>query len=321
VTAVSTAARVLSWAAEPAGPPPTGPLWEPAGLARPPAAVADAAAQLARRTAALLGAGSPPFGGRNRIGPGVLFLAAAVGGRQQAGPAARLAQAIPPGRPHRDPNAWYDLIARYGLVGPAVSALDGAEPALAPAHPAPARPEPEAADRAPGQPLPELLLDASPLTAVLYRPSLRAIKSDATGHAVNAAVALLGRPRGQAVLADGLAGCSLVTSVLAWRADLLARLRHDHQDLLLDVYLVARTRFAAEWDERVAWAARQIRALARGGPSPVDPLAIATLRFWAPLAAIERAGGPLSALRPLLTGQDRALRAVRAFRLDQAGAA
>jgi FtsH ternary system domain X1 len=317
VTAVSTAARVLAWAAEPVGLPPTGPLWEPAGLARPPAAVADAAAQLARRTAALLGAGSPPFGAQNRIGPGVLFLAAAVGGRQQAGPAARLAQAVPPGRPHRDPDAWYDLIARHGLASAVVSALDGAEPSPAPAHP-----EPEAADRAPEQPLPELLLDASPLTAVLYRPSLRAIKSDATGHAVNAAVALLGRPRGQAVLADGLAGCALVTSVLAWRADLLARLRHDHQDLLLDVYLVARTRFAVEWDERVAWAARQIRALAaRGGPSTVDPLAIATLRFWAPLAAIDRASGPLSALRPLLTGQDRALRAVRTFRLDRAGAA
>jgi FtsH ternary system-associated peptide len=330
MTAADTATRVLRWAAGPTGTLPTGPLWEPASLASPPAAAADAAARLARRTAALLGAGAPPFGARNRIGLGVVFLAAAIGGRQQAGAAALLARAVPirAGGPQPDLDPWYDLVARHGLVSAALAELERPGAAALPSRPpapgpgqrpavagGPADPEPE-------PPLAELLLDASPLTAVLHRPSQRAITSDTTGHAVNTAVALLSRPRGQRVLAHRLAACSPLTAVLTWRADLLARLRHDHQELLLDVYLVARTRFGAEWDERVAWAGWQFGALGRrGAPATLDPLALATLRFWAPLAAVERAAGPLAGLRPLLTGHDRALRLVRSFHLDLAGAA
>jgi hypothetical protein len=314
VSATETAARVLWWAAEPEGAPPTGPLWEAALLANPPAAVSDAAVQLARRTAALLGTGSPPFGdgppsgARNRIGLGVVFLAAAVGGRQQGGTAAELAQAIPPAAPRRVTDAWYDLVARHGLVSAAVAALDGTGPGSG-------YPEREA-DSGRGEPLTELLLDASPLTAVLHRPPLRALRSDATAQPVSTAVALLDRPRGRAVLAAGLADWSPLAQVLTWRFKLLSRLRFDHPDLLLDVCLTARTRHAARWDDRVRWAVRQLSS--RG---PVDPLALATLQFWAPLEAFERSAGPLSALRPLLTGHDQALSYVRAFQLDQAGAA
>lgn len=312
MSATATAARVLSWAAEPEGAPPTGPLWEAALLANPPAAVSDAAVQLACRTAALLGTGSPPFSdgppSAGRIGLGVVFLAAAVGGRQQGGTAAQLAQAIPPSAPRRAPDAWYNLVARHGLVSVAVTALDGTGPGSG--HPE------QDPDTIRGEPLTELLLDASPLTAVLHRPPLRALRSDATAQAVSTAVALLGRPRGQQVLATGLADWSPLAHVLTWRARLLSRLRFDHPDLLLDVCLTARTRHAARWDDRVRWAARQLSS--RG---PVDPLALATLQFWAPLEAFERSAGPLSALRPLLTGHDQALRYVRAFQLDQAGAA
>jgi FtsH ternary system domain X1 len=308
MSATATAARVLSWASEPVGAPPTGPLWEAALLAKPPAAVCDAAVQLARRTAALMGTGSPPFsdGPRpaSRIGLGVVFLAAAVGGRQQGGTAAQLAQAVPPDPARRAPEAWYDLVARHGLVSAAVTALGGTEPRSGDT------------DALRGEPLSELLLHASPLTAVLYRPPLRALKSDATAQAVSTAVALLGRPRGRAVLAAGLADWSPLAHVLTWRARLLARLRLDHPDLLLDVCLTARTRHGARWDDRIRWAARQLSS--RG---PVDPLALATLQFWAPLEAFERSAGPLSALRPLLTGHDQALKYVRAFQLDRAGAA
>jgi hypothetical protein len=315
--ATATAARVLAWAAEasPAGPVPAGPLWEAAQLARPPDSVRDAAVQLAQRTAARLGAGSPPFGSRERIGPGALFLAAAAGGRQQAGPAARLARAVPPAAARRDPGAWYDLVARHGVVAAVVTALDGADSGTIPGGPASSADPAQTADDGEREPLPEVLLDASPLTTVLYRPTLRALRSDTTGQAVTTAVALLSRPRGRAVLAAGLAGWTPLPHVLGWRAGLLSRFRHDHRDLLLDVYLTARTRHAADWDQRIAWAARQLSL--HGAP---DPLAIDTLRFWAPLAAIER-DAPLSRLRPLLSGQDRALTLVRRFRLDQAGAA
>lgn len=300
MTAVATATRVLAWAAEPTGPPPTGPLWDAPRLATPPASVTAMAAQLARRTAALLGAGSPPFGTKDPIGLGVVFLAAAVGGRHQSSPAAMLARTVPPFAGLRSDHRWYDLIARHGLVSAVSAVLDE--------HPA---------EDEPGQALRGALLDASPLTAVLYRPPLRLLLAGTTGHAVDTTLALLRQPRGREVLAAGLAAWSPLPPVLSWRAGLLAQLRHDHQDLLLDVYLMARMRFAAEWDERIAWAGRQA-----GRRDAADPLAIETLRFWAPLAALEHANaGPLSALRPLLTGQDKALALVRKFRLDQAGAA
>jgi len=308
--AVSTAARVLAWAAEPTGPVPTGPLWDVARLASPPDRVRIAAAELARRTAALLGAGAPPFGAQPRIGPGTLFLAAAIGGRRQSGAAALLARALPPAAPSRHPGAWYDLVARHGLVSAVIAALDGAG-AAGSADQSAQEPDDEQ------EPLPELMLGASPLTTVLYRPTLRALRSDTTGPVAATAVALLSRPRGQAVLAGGLAAWTPLPQVLAWRASLLTRLRHDHRDLLLDVYLMARTRHAADWDKQIAWAARHISL--HSGSVP-DPLALATIRFWAPLAAIER-DVPLARLRPLLSGQDRALKLVRLFRLDQAGAA
>jgi len=320
MTAIVTAAEVLAWAAEPAGPVPIGPLWEVSGLARPPGNVRDAAGQLARRTAARLGAGAPPFGSRSQIGLGPIFLAAAAGGRRQENPAALLAQAIPPAPARGNPAVWYDLIARHGLVSAVVTALDGADLAAGTVTVAPtaAAPPPSRGNGNPKgapEPLPELLLAASPLTTVLYRPPLRALRSGTTRQATTTTLALLRQPRGQSVLAAGLAGWIPLADVLSWRASLLAQLRNDHQDLLLDVYLTARTRFGTEWDQRINWAARQLRP-----HSPPDPLALATLRFWAPLAAVER-GTPLSRLRPLLSGQDRALALVRRHHLDQAGAA
>jgi FtsH ternary system domain X1 len=325
VTAAATAERVLAWAAEPSGPVPVGPLWNVTALTAPAGGARDAASQLARRTAARLGAGIPPFGatnrdGRLRIGPGAVLIAAAAGGRRQAGAAALLAGAVPPAVPGKDPGCWYDLIARHGVAGAVVTILAATETGAATGRPAPAgdtaRDSDGEAQAPPPEPLPELLLAASPLTAVLYRPPLRALRSDTTGQAVATAVALLSRPRGQAVLAAGLACWTPHPHVLAWRASLLARLRLSHPDLLLDVYLAARTRFAADWDQRIPWAARQMSALA-GVP---DPLAVETLRFWAPLAAIER-DTPLSRLRPLMSGQDRALTLVRRYRLDRTGAA
>jgi hypothetical protein len=319
MTAATTAERVLAWAAEPSGPVPVGPLWDVTALASPPGRTIDAACQLARRTAARLGVGVPPFGaegqtGRPRIGPGAIFLAAASGGRRQARAAALLAQAIPPALPGPGQGSWYDLVARHGVADAVVTALLMEGGGAGAASPGPSAPDGD--DSGSAEPLPELLLAASPLTAVLYRPPLRALRSDTTGQAVATVVALLSRPRGHAVLAAALAGWTPHPHVLGWRASLLAQFRLSHRDLLLDVYLTARTQFAADWDRRISWAARQASALT-GVP---DPLAIDTLAFWAPLAAVER-DTPLTRLRPLMSGQDRALALVRRYRLDQAGAA
>jgi hypothetical protein len=323
MNASATAARILWWAAEPAGPPPAGPLWDVQQLAAPPAEVCDAAGQLARQTGARLGAGAPPFGARVAIGPGTAFLAAAVGGRQQPVAAAVLARAVPPATADRDPGAWYDLVARHGLAAAVVAAFDGtvtgaARPAALAASGSGAAPAEGSAGHVAADPLPELLLEASPLTAVLYRPPLRRLRTDSTRQAELTAAALLRRPRGQQVLAAGLSGWLPLPDVLSWRTTLLSRLRHAHQDLLLDVYFAARTRHAAEWDNRIKWAARQFLS-----PHQLpDALALATLRFWAPLAALDRASKtPLSGLRPLLSGHEAALGLVRTFRLDQAGAA
>jgi hypothetical protein len=313
MSATATAARILEWAAKPSGPPPTGPLWDVHQLARPPADVRDAAARLARKTAARLGAGSPPFGARAAIGPGTVFLAAAVGGRQQPA-AAALARAVPPAAPDRNPGAWYDLVARHGLASAVIATFDGSATAAAGG----ATPSADTGGPAELEPLLDCLLEASPLTAAIYRPPLRRLRTDSTGRTELAAAALLGRPRGREVLAVGLSGWLPLPDVLIWRASLLDRLRHAYPDLLLDAYLAARTRHAAEWDKRIKWAAREFL-----NPNHLpDPLAIATLRFWAPLAAFQRTSTtPLAKLRPLLSGYDAALTLVRTFRLDQAGAA
>jgi hypothetical protein len=323
MTATATALQVLAWAAEPVGQIPAGPLWDVAALGSPPGRVRDAAGQLARQTAARLGAGVPPFAeplppgqpksGQPSIGLGAVFLAAAVGGRRQASAAALLAGAVPPPAPRRNPGAWYDLIARHGVAGVAVTALAEAG-ASAEITTSPPEAGQATAPETPQEPLLELLLAASPLTAVLYRPPLRALRSDNTGQAVATAVALLSRQRGREVLALGLASWTPHPHVLGWRTSLLSRLRVHHPELVLDVFVTARTRFAADWDQKVSWAARQIAALGE-----VDPLAIDTLRFWSPLAAMERDGSS-ARQRPLMSGQDRAVNYVRRFRLDRAGA-
>lgn len=323
MTASTTAAQVLTWAAEPSGPVPLGPLWDVAALTSPDRNVSDAATQLARRTSARLGAGNPPFGtgGKGihpRIGPGSIFLAAAAGGRGQANAASLLAQAVPPASRGRTPEDWYDLVARHGVAGPVTAALltAGGDPGI-PATPAGGISEPQASTGgSSAESLPELLIAASPLTAVLYRPPLRALRSGTAKSAFSTAIALLDRPRGREVLGAGLARWSPHPDVLAWRALLLTQLRLSHQELLLDVYVTARTRFGEEWDQRIAWAARQVTSLT----GATDPLAVDTLSFWGPLAAIER-GTPLARLRPLMAGHDLALSLVRRYRLDQAGAA
>jgi hypothetical protein len=313
VTAQATARRVLAWAAQPAGRLPEGPLWEAAGLARPDPATLVLAAELIRAAAARLGAGAPPFADRQPVGAGPVLLAAAIGGRRQPGPARRLVEMLPATRPARarpEQACWSDLVARHALVSAALVSA-----ALAGSAPAGSVP----ASAGPGglldEPLTETLLRASPLTAVLHRPNRQRLAAQTTGDEVEAAAALLERPRGLAVLTASLAAWSSDTAVLDWRVALLSRLGQDYPALVLDTYAAARLRHGADWDLRLRWARRALTT-----PGAPDPLAMATIRFWVPLARIRRAGVRLADARPLLTGHRPALELVHRFRFLTEGA-
>jgi FtsH ternary system domain X1 len=323
ITAETTARRVLAWAVEPSGPLPDGPLWETSRLARPEAATVTLAGQLAQATAARLGTGAPPFGDENPIGAGVVLLAAAVGGRKQPDAARRMAEALPAARPVRSRPAaacWSDVVARHGLVAAALEAI----PVPAPGGTRPGAGGGEAggdqreedATCADHEPLTETLLRMSPLTAVLHRPALRLLDADTTGNEVETAAALAGRPRGPAVLTAALACWSPQPAVLNWRVELLERLGRDHPDLILDTYTLARLRHGDDWDLRLRWAERTL-----GLPGPSDPLAIATARFWVPLARLRQRNPAMPDARPLLSGYRFALDLVRRLRLVTAGAA
>jgi hypothetical protein len=321
MTAGTTAQQVLAWAIAPSGPLPNGPLWETGRLARPDPATLKLVRELAQATAAALGAGTPPFGDDSAIGAGVVLLAAAVGGRGQPDAARRLAEALPAARTVRTRPAgacWYDLITRHGLVSATLPAIParastGASPGGARHN---GRADTEGPDESGTQaePLPETLLRMSPLTAVLHRPALRLLSADATGNEVEVAAALAERPRGLAVLAAAFAPWSRQAAVLNWRVDLLARLGRDHPALVLDTYTLARLRHGDVWDQRLRWARGRL-----GLSGPPDPLAVATARFWVPLARLSQRDPTLPDARPLLAGYRFALDLVRSLHLITAG--
>lgn len=306
MSAETTAQRVLAWAAEPTGQMPVGALWDVGQLASPSTATRTLAGELARTTAARLGAGAPPFAGHSAIGLGPVLLAAAVGGRRQPERARRLALTLPPSRPAE--ACWYDLVARHGLVAAVLANMPAAERVQAPGR------------RAPGveEPLTEALLRASLLTTVLHRPVLSRLAAGTTRDEVKLAAALVQRPRGQAVLSAGLSGWNPDPAVLNWRAELLDRLSGDHPGLVFDTYTLARLRHGADWDARLLWARRTLSA-----SGPPDSLAIATVRFWVPLARLRKRGLSLADARPLLAYSDyqKALQLVGYYRLLTAGAA
>lgn len=306
-TAQSTARRVLAWAAEPSGQPPEGPLWELSGLAQPDPETLALVAELVRVTAAKLGAGTPPFADPSPVGAGPVLLAAAIGGRRQARPAARLAEALPShrqGAARGGDRGWPDLLARHALAGAVLRASPRAGTGRA------------SDDGSGAEPLPEILLRMSPLTSILHRPPRRRIASGTTGDEIEAAAALTARPRGPEVMTSAMARWSPDAAVLDWRVDLLDRLVHDNPALVLDTCTVARLRHGAEWDERLRWARRQLSM-----PGPPDPLAIATVRYWSPLARLRQRGLSLPNARPLLTGYGEAFKLVHHYRLLTAGAA
>ncbi len=299
MTAERTAQRVLAWAREPNGPLPTGPVDDSRKLADPDSSTRELLVSLTRDTAARLGAGQLPFGDGTAVGLGAVLLAAGVGARLQPVVAQRLLGAAPAGQGHQ----MADAVARHGVLRSLV----------------PAAPEPRsrsAVDQRRAE-LPAALLesalDVSPLTALLYRPPQDRLGSGATGRETDLARRLLASRRGRACVIRALSTAMPEAPVLAWRLRLLATLRHEDRDFVLDLYLAARVRHGAQWDELIGSAADQLAGAELPSPEPVN-----VARFWTPLAAMRKAEPGLLQNLPYLEGYERALDLVRKYRLTEA---
>ncbi|MPY58426.1 hypothetical protein [Streptomyces spongiae] len=322
MNAETTALRVLTWTAAPQGQPPHGPLWDVTGLRDPGEPVRSRLAETARTMAARLGAGNPPLGERNpTVGTGALLLAAAIGGRGQPAAARALAEAAGRRFPsRRSPHTarWYDALARHAVVAPAVLALGPGNGAARRATPAPATGAVHAVDGPPtdSAPIEETLLGLSPLTAVLHRPSHRRLRGGLTAAERGTAALLLTRARGREMLIGALSRWSPDPAVLKWRTELVTQLDEQDPELILDVCTAARLRHADQWDTRLRTAAKSLML-----DGPADHLALATARFWAPLATKRRDGTDLARARPLLKGYEQAIRLVHQYGLSRAGTA
>lgn len=280
MTAARTAGLVLGWAATaPAAPgprapgalAPTGPLSDLAEIGAPDARLVDLLRYLAAAAAARLGAGTPPFGDPAPVGLGALWLAAAIGGRHDPN-AVDLVTAVP-AVPLSADAGWAEATARHGVVD---AYLRGG------AHGSPGD-GPEA--------LPDALLEASPLTAVLYRPPVAGNAS-----AMMATHHLLRRKRGAAILVARFAQPVRDPVVLGWHATVLAQLRQHHPNVLLDVYVTARLWHGQAWDEQITAARLELTGVGRASDA-----ALATLRFWKPLADLVREQDQRRGLRARLT--------------------
>jgi hypothetical protein len=312
-SAVQTTRRVLEWARQPDGIPPDGSL---AGVAGVPADTTAAAAlrELTRSVAARIGAGQPALGDPGPIGPGALFLAAAIGGRLRHDVATRLAALVAPPPLDRSSQAgWADALARHAVAGPALAAgiSTGAstEVRTGPRRPGSAGSAAGGRLGALAEALADDLLRASPLSAVLVRPA----DGQAT-YAADVALGMLARPRGPDVLATVLSDCADDARVLAWRTRLLARLAPAHPGVVIEVYAAARLGHGARWDQRLAASATRLAAATRGQP---DALSVASVQFWAPLL-VRQVREQLTQGR-LLRGYEQALALVRRYGLDTVG--
>lgn len=287
MTALATASRVLAWAAGSPGSPPIGGVEDAGRLMTPGPEVCERLRQLARYTAARLGAGRPPLGDDGPVGLGTVLIAAAIGGRRDPDAACQIIRAVPPRLtadpvPHGDGGAgapgWSDAIARHGIASRFADPGQEDQPRAT-------------ADAA----LVDCLLDASPLTTVLLRPSSERLRTGTIGAQLAIALQLLTRPRGRELLTSALAAPTRDLGVLTWRAYLLTRLSREHRDVVLGVYLAARLRYGPKWDELLDWAARR-----SGAPT-------AALQFWTPLAILDREDRALLPSQPFLEGYRRAV--------------
>jgi hypothetical protein len=256
MNALGTARKVLDWSTAPQGPLPVGPLLNTVALARPDAEALAALRRLALVTTARLGLGAELLRDSGSIGLGAILLAAAVGGRLEAAVAEKIIQGVP--RLSPSVVEWNEATVRHGVVGAALGPL--------PAGP----PMPE--------PVVDKLLECSPLTAVLHRPAAGQAQI-----ARSTARRLLRRSRGRGVLIRFLSEPSVDAAVLDWRSEMLELLRAEQPEMMLDIYTAARASHGTVWDCHINRADAELRK-----PNLPPQLPLATLRYWAPLARMER---------------------------------
>ncbi|MFF5290780.1 hypothetical protein [Paractinoplanes globisporus] len=266
MTAESTAQAVLGWAVRADGPMPGGDLSALGDLAAPSEETVHKYAVLAAACAARLGTGAPPFGDATPADTGGILLAAALGGQAEATAAERLIELVPSVRVTQ--AGWSAAVARHAVTMRAVT-----------------------------HPLAERCLAVSPLTRLLHRPTRDALAGDSVETDVALANRLLGLRGGERILWHAWAEPSADADVLTWRATVLSRLVTEEPGRVLDLYVLARLRWGAEWDKVNRTA---IRELSRFAGRPAGPLAVLT--FWLPLARLDRNRPELLRARPLLSG-------------------
>jgi len=156
-----------------------------------------------------------------------------------------------------------------------------------------------------------VLLRESPLTCVLHRPPRARLLAGNTGEEVGTCVALLGRSRGRPLFTRGLSAWDREPDVLNWRAWLLDLLITEHEDVVVETYLRARTMHAAEWDRRVLEAARGLI----GHAAEPEEKYLAAVRFWAPLNRILRRRHTILREHPYLDGCQPVLELVDRYKI------
>ena len=164
---------------------------------------------------------------------------------------------------------------------------------LAPAPDAPVEDE---------EPMTQVLLRASPLSAVLLRPA-----DGQSERAMDIAVGLVKRPHGAGVLACALSAWQPDAGLLSWRAQLLSRLATSDPLFVADVYTAARLR--GGWDQRLGWAGRQLASTP--ATQPPDQVAVSTIGYWSALGT-RRVQAKLRASR-VLDGFDDILALIRTY--------
>lgn len=271
MTAEATAQAVLRWAVDGDGPMPRGDLSAAGELAAPSDESRRRLALLAGVCAARLGAGSPPFGDESPADAGGVLLAAALGAPAEERVGRRLIELAPPVRVNGRAG-WTAAVARHAV---AMRAVSGGAP----------------------HPLAEQCLAVSPLTRLLHRPDGEALAGDAVETDVALATRLLALPGGERILWHAWARPSADTGVLQWRGTVLSRLVTDEPERVLNLYVLARLRWGADWDRENRAA---VRELSRFAGRPAGPLAVLT--FWLPLARLDRNHPELLRSRPMLTG-------------------
>jgi hypothetical protein len=157
----------------------------------------------------------------------------------------------------------------------------------------------------------QVLLRASPLSAVLVRPA-----DGHTERATEVALGLLRRPRGSDLLASVLSAWWPDADLLHWRSQLLSRVAASHPAFVAEVYAAARLRWTSEWNQRLSWAGRKIDSTPVA--QPPDDLAVATIRYWSALET--RQVRERLRCSPVLAGYDDILALVRRHGLTAASA-